>query len=52
LPSGYLFSVKISPASLVKWESFSFNDEEPAGTDLKYQVYFASGTEWVFDSRF
>jgi prepilin-type N-terminal cleavage/methylation domain-containing protein len=46
-PSGYLFSVEISPASLVKWESFSFNDEEPAGTDLKYQVYFASGTEWV-----
>jgi len=47
LTSGYLFSVEISPASLVKWESFSFNDEEPAGTDLKYQVYFASGTEWV-----
>jgi prepilin-type N-terminal cleavage/methylation domain-containing protein len=47
LTSGYLFSVKISPASLVKWESFSFNDEEPAGADLKYQVYFASGTEWV-----
>jgi prepilin-type N-terminal cleavage/methylation domain-containing protein len=47
LPSGYLFSVEISPASLVKWESFSFNDEEPAETDLKYQVYFASGTEWV-----
>jgi hypothetical protein len=47
LPSGYLFSVEISPASLVKWESFSFSDEEPAETDLKYQVYFASGTEWV-----
>jgi prepilin-type N-terminal cleavage/methylation domain-containing protein len=47
LTSGYLFSIEISPGSLVKWGSLSFNDEEPAGTDLKYQIYFASGTEWV-----
>jgi hypothetical protein len=47
LPSGYLFSVEISPTNLIKWERFSFTDEEPADTDLKYQIYFASGTEWV-----
>jgi hypothetical protein len=47
LPSGYLFSIEISPTSLVKWESFSFNDVESADTDLKYQFYFASGTDWV-----
>jgi hypothetical protein len=47
LPSGYLFSVEISPTNLTKWESLSFSDEEPTDTDLKYQVYFASGTEWV-----
>jgi hypothetical protein len=47
LPSGYIFSVEISPTNLTKWESFSFTDEEPENTDLKYQIYFASGTEWV-----
>ena len=46
LPFGYLFSIEISPQNLIKWESFSFTDEEPPDTDLKYQVYFASGTEW------
>jgi prepilin-type N-terminal cleavage/methylation domain-containing protein len=47
LPSGYLFSIEISPTNLTKWESFSFTDEEPENTNLKYQIYFASGTEWV-----
>jgi prepilin-type N-terminal cleavage/methylation domain-containing protein len=47
LSSGYLFSIEISPTNLTKWESFSFTDEEPTDTDLRYQIFYASGTEWL-----
>ena len=47
LPSGYLISAEISPSNLVAWEYFSFTDEEPEGTDLRYQIYYPSETEWV-----
>lgn len=46
-PTGTLSSIEISPQNLVKWDQFSFSDEEPSGTDLKYQILFASGTEWL-----
>jgi hypothetical protein len=45
--SGYLFSVEISPQNLLEWENFSFSDSEPEGTNLKYQIYYASGTDWI-----
>ena len=44
--SGYLFSVEISPQNLIEWGNFSFSDSEPEGTDLKYQIYYVSGTDW------
>jgi hypothetical protein len=44
--SGYLFSIEISPSNLIKWNQFLFNDFEEEGTDLKYQIYYASGTDW------
>jgi len=47
LSSGYLISTAISPTDLVGWTEFSFTDEEPAGTDLNYQLYYASGTQWL-----
>ncbi len=47
LPSGYLISIPISAPNLIKWDKFSFSDSEPANTDLKYQIYYASGTDWV-----
>jgi len=47
LSSGSLFSNSISPSNLVEWGEFSFSDQESSETDLKYQIYFASGTEWV-----
>lgn len=46
LPSGYLVSSEIYPPTLIQWDEFSFTDEEPFGTDLNYQLYYASGTEW------
>jgi len=45
--SGYLFSVEIFPQNLLKWENFSFSDSKPEGTNLKYQIYYASGTNWI-----
>jgi len=45
-PSGYLLSIEISPSQILRWYTFSFTDSEPENTDLKYQIYFASGTEW------
>jgi len=47
LPFGYLISIVISPSDLIKWDKFSFSDSEPENTDLKYQIYFASGTDWI-----
>ncbi len=44
--SGHLFSIEISPSNLIEWDEFSFTDQKPIGTDLRYQIYFASGTEW------
>ncbi len=47
LSSGFLVSVAISPVNVIQWEKFSFSDEEPAETDLKYQIYYLSGGNWV-----
>ena len=46
-PSGYLFSNEIFPTNLIEWIEFSFSDEEPENTDLRYQIYYASGTDWL-----
>lgn len=47
LASGFLISTSVTSANLIKWDKFSFSDSEPINTDLKYQIYYASGTEWV-----
>ena len=46
LDSGSLESIGVSPSLLLDWEELSFDDTEPFGTELKYQIYYASGTEW------
>lgn len=47
LPSGYLVSIPVSPINLMGWDNFSFSDSEPVNTDLKYQFYYFSGTDWL-----
>ena len=44
--SGYLFSTSSSPENLSSWDEFSWIDFTPQNADLKYQVYYASGSEW------
>jgi|GEM_PF-467083 len=46
-PSGELTSVEINPASLSEWQEFSWTDSEPSNTDLRYQLFYASGTDWL-----
>jgi len=45
--SGYLFSNEIFPTNLIEWVEFSFSDQEPEDTDLRYQIYYASDTDWL-----
>jgi len=47
LPSGFLYSIEISPSDLIEWEEFAFSDLKPQGTDLRYQIYFLSDEGWV-----
>lgn len=47
LSSGYLISTSIFSDKLLNWKEFSFNDSEPENTDLKYQIYYLSGENWV-----
>ncbi len=46
LSSGYLFSTSSSPENLSSWDELSWIDYTPQNTELKYQVYYASGSEW------
>jgi len=44
---GYLDSTTINPSSLVAWDTFSFSDLEPAGTQIIYQILYFDGDNWV-----
>ncbi|MFH1462363.1 MAG: hypothetical protein ABIG08_01520 [bacterium] len=46
LASGHLFSISVVPSSLLYWDELSWSDSEPIGTDVKYHIYYASGTDW------
>jgi len=44
--SGFLTSVGVLPIDIINWDNFLFTNTEPAGTELKFQIYYASGTDW------
>jgi len=46
LSSGYLISTSSSPTDILSWDEFSWTDSEPQNSDLKYQIYYASGSNW------
>ena len=41
---GFVESIEISGA--VDWGEFSFNDNEPSNTDIKYQVFYFEEEQW------
>lgn len=45
-PSGYVVSTPIEPVNLKNWDKFSWNDSEPPNTEIKYQIFYAIGTDW------
>lgn len=46
LSSGYIISQEIANLNLMNWEEFSWNDSEPMDTEIKYQVFYATSTDW------
>lgn len=45
--SGYIISAPIEPDSLIKWVEFSWDDNKPSGTFIKYQVLYDNSGEWI-----
>lgn len=48
LSDGFATSIQILPTNLVHWDKFYFSDLKPINTNLKYQIYYASGTDGYF----
>ncbi len=47
-PSGFLISNDIQSSSELKgWQRFQWIDSFPEGTDIKYHLFYASGTDWL-----
>jgi len=44
--NGYLLSTTKNPSSITQWDKFSFSDFEELETDIKYQIYYATSSEW------
>jgi len=44
--TGDLISKEINPDSLIKWDKFTFSDEEPSDTKITYQLYYSTNTLW------
>jgi len=47
LASGSLASTPVLPSSLLNWDEFTFNDVSSPNSDLSYQIFYASGTDWL-----
>jgi len=45
--SGFLISETIAPGNLKTWNQLSWTDNEPSNTDIKYQLLYFNGTDWV-----
>jgi type II secretory pathway pseudopilin PulG len=45
--SGHLTSVTITPSALVEWGRMNWNDENFAPTEIKYQILYYNGSDWI-----
>ncbi len=46
-PQGEVRSTTVNPSYLYSWESFSWTDDRPAGTDIRYRVYYDTGSGYA-----
>ena len=44
--NGYLLSTEKSPSFIIQWDRFSFSDFEELQTDIQYQIFYATSSEW------
>lgn len=47
LSNGYLISDEIIPDNIDTWDKLLWTDTEPAETDIKYQIYYQNGEDWL-----
>jgi len=45
--SGYIISNTITPTGLVEWGRMNWNDENFAPTEIKYQILYFDGADWI-----
>lgn len=50
--SGSVFSIDISPQTIISWDKLSWQDNEPEGTDIKYQVYHYHPSSLLWEDEF
>ncbi len=44
--SGYLISQEIAPADILNWNELFWDDDQPLETEINYQLYYATSTDW------
>jgi hypothetical protein len=44
---GFIISETVNPFSLSDWIAFSWNDNQPASTTIRYQLLYFDGMDWV-----
>lgn len=47
LPAGYLISDEIIPNDINDWNELFWTDTEPEETDIKYQILYKNGEDWL-----
>lgn len=45
--AGYLLSTPAIPENPINWDKFSWTDNEPPETEIKHQVFYNNGENWV-----
>jgi len=45
--SGDIVSITVIPTGLVEWGRLIWNDEISAATEIKYQIMYYNGTDWI-----
>jgi len=48
--SGSATSIPVAPSDLIQWEEFSFEDERPGSSEIRYQFLYNDGESWVLIS--
>ena len=45
--NGYAISQSIAPGDLAAWNEIQFSDQRPPGTEIRYQLLYYDGVDWM-----